>query len=261
MDTDPTKTLPSREELQAELLDVPEPPEQPEPVDEPGFEELVQLALRHAKGRRGGDLVSVILIGSGARRSVTAHSDIDLIALVKGQADAHEIVRVAARLADIRYYGHRDLEDELAYSPRLPPLLRKSRILFDHDAIGAKLIDRANQRFRQGPAPSSVNEQIRLKAQCLHWLGKAQDLADKPATANYLMMMFFDEYSNAFFRLKGLWLTPPADLLRFISSRDQSLGELVGKFLTAGTLPERLNIGRDLADLLFREVPNPARID
>jgi len=261
MDTDQTKTLPSREELQAELLDVPEPPDQPEPVNEPVFEELVQLALRHAKGRRGGDLVSVILIGSGARRSVTAHSDIDLIALVKGQADAHEIVRVAARLADIRYYGYRELEDELSFSPRLPPLLRKSRILFDHDAIGAKLIDRANQRFRQGPPPSSVNEQIRLKAQCLHWLGKAQDLADKPAAANYLMMLFFDEYMNAFFRLKGLWLTAPADLVRFISSRDQALGELVGRFLTSATLPERLNIGRDLADLLFREVPNPARID
>lgn len=261
MDIDQTKALPSREELQAELLAVPEPPEQPEAVNEPGFEELVQLALRHAKGRRGGDLVSVILVGSGARRSVTAHSDIDLIALVKGQADAHEIVRVAARLADIRYHGHRELEDELSYSPRLPPLLRKGRILFDHDAIGAKLIERANQRFRQGPPPASVNEQIRLKAQCLHWLGKAQDLADKPTTANYLMMMFFDDCTNAFFRLKGLWLTAPADLVRFIASRDQALGELVGRFLTASTLPERLNFGRDLADLLFREVPNPARID
>lgn len=75
------------------------------------------------------------------------------------------------------------------------------------------------------------------------------------------MMMFFDDCTNAFFRLKGLWLTAPADLVRFIASRDQALGELVGRFLTASTLPERLNFGRDLADLLFREVPNPARID
>jgi len=261
METDRTPTVPTREELQAELVDVPEPPEQPEPINEPGYEEIVNVALRHVKGRRGGDLVSVILVGSGARRAVTAHSDVDLIALVKGQADGHEIVRVADRLADIRYHGHKDVEDELPYSSRLPSLLRKGRILFDHDAIGAKLIERANQRFRQGPPPASMNEQIRLKAQCLHWLGKAQDLADKPAAAQYLLTLFFEDYVNALFRMKGLWLTAPADIPRFIASRDATLGDLAGRFLTAGTLPERLNFGRDLSDLLFKDVPNPARID
>jgi hypothetical protein len=39
------------------------------------------------------------------------------------------------------------------------------------------------------------------------------------------------------------------------------LGDLAGRFLTAATLPERLNFGRDLADTLFKDVPNPARID
>ena len=261
MDTEQTQATPSREELQAELLDVPEPPEQPEPVNEPGYEHIVNIALRHVRGRRGGDLVSVILVGSGARRAITAHSDVDLIALVKGHADMHEIVRVADRFADIRYYGHKELEDELPYSPRLPSLLRKGRLLFDHEAIGAKLIDRAGQRFRQGPPPANMNEQIRLKAQCLHWLGKAQDLGDKPATANYLLTLFFDDYVNAFFRLKGLWLTAPADILRFIASRDATLGELAEHFMTATSLAERLNFGRDLADLLFKEIPNPARID
>jgi len=261
MDAEQTGTVPSREELQAELVEIPEPPEQPEPINEPAFEDVVNVALRHVRGRRGGDLVSVLLVGSGARRAVTAHSDVDLIALVKGQADGHEIVRVADRLADIRYYGHKDVEDELPYSPRLPSLLRKGRILFDHEAIGAKLIERANQRFRQGPPPAGMNEQIRLKAQCLHWLGKAQDLADKPATANYLLTLFFDDYVNAFFRLKGLWLTAPADIPRFVLSRDATLGELAGRFLNAASLPERLNLGRDLTDLLFKDVPNPARID
>jgi predicted nucleotidyltransferase len=261
MDTNQTQTVPTREELQAELAEVPEPPEQPEAINEPGFEEIVNVALRHVKGRRGGDLVSVILVGSGARRTITAHSDVDLIALVKGQADGHEIVRIADRLADIRYHGHKEVEDELPYSPRLPSLLRKGRLLFDHDAIGAKLIERANQRFRQGPPPASMNEQIRLKAHCQHWLGKAQDLADKPATANYLLTLFFEDYVNAFFRLKGLWLTAPADLPRFITSRDATLGEMVGRFLIAASLAERLNLGRDLTNLLFKDVPNPARID
>jgi hypothetical protein len=186
---------------------------------------------------------------------------VDLIVLVKGQADAHEIVRVADRMADIRYWGHKEVEEDLSYSPRLPSLLRKARILHDHDAIGAKLIERASHRFRQGPPPANMNEQIRLKAACFHWLGKAQDVADKPATAHYLLMNFFEDFVAAFFRLRGLWLTAPVDVPRFISSRDAALGDLAEHFLVATTLPERLNCGRDMVNLLFKDVPNPARID
>ncbi|WP_455243431.1 hypothetical protein [Petrachloros mirabilis] len=261
MNTDGTETLPSKEELQAELLPVPELPEQPEPPNEPAYEEIITAALKYVRGRRGGDMVSVLLVGSGARRAVTAHSDVDLVVLVKGQADSHEIVRVADRMADIRYWGHKETEDELAYSPRLPSLLRKARILHDHDGIGAKLIERANHRFRQGPPPANMNEQIRLKAQCFHWLGKAQDLADKPATAQYLLSIFFEDVVHAFFRLRGLWMTAPVDVPRFIASRDTTIGELAHNFLVAPTLPERLNFGRDMANLLFKDVPNPARID
>jgi hypothetical protein len=106
-----------------------------------------------------------------------------------------------------------------------------------------------------------MNEQIRMKSGCLHWLGKAQDMADKPATANYLLMLFFDDFVNAFFLLRGLWLTAPVDVPRFITSRDAVLGDLAGRFLTASTLAERLNCARDLVPLLFKDVPNPARID
>ena len=261
MDAEGTHTLPTKDELQSELVPVPEPLEPPEPPNEPAYEEVVGLALRHARGRRGGDLVSVLLVGSGARRAVTAHSDIDLVVLVKGQADSHEIVRVADRTADIRYWGHKEVEEELVYSTRLPSLLRKARILHDHDAIGAKLIERASHRFRQGPASANMNEQIRLKAECFHWLGKAQDMADKPATAQFLLMNFFEDITNAFFRLRGLWLTAPIDVPRFIASRDAALGELASHFLIATTLPERLNCGRDMVNLLFKDVPNPARID
>ncbi|HEY6263032.1 MAG TPA: hypothetical protein VIW47_15655 [Nitrospiraceae bacterium] len=261
MDSSAAHPIPTSEELKAELLAMPEPPEQPDPIDEPGFEELVAIAVRHVRGRRGGDLVSVILVGSSVRRAITTHSDIDLIALVKGQADGHEIVRVVDRLTDIRYRGHQEFEEDLACSPRLPSLLRKARILFDHDSIGARLIERANQRFRQGPPSVSINEQIRMKAECFHWLGKARDLADKPATAQYLLSIFFDDVINSFFRLRGFWLTAPSDVPRFIASRDAELGGLVARFLTASALPERLNFGRDLADTLFKDVPNPARID
>jgi hypothetical protein len=100
-----------------------------------------------------------------------------------------------------------------------------------------------------------------MKAECFHSLGKARDLADKPATAQYLLWIFFDDVVNAFFRLRGFWLTSPGDVLKFIASRDAGLGDLAGRFLTAATLPERLNFGRDIADTLFKDVPNPARID
>ena len=56
-------------------------------------------------------------------------------------------------------------------------------------------------------------------------------------------------------------LTAPVDVPRFISSRDGVLGDLADHFLVASTLPERLNCGRDMANLLFKDVPNPARID
>ena len=191
MNGDGTHTLPTKEELQSELAPVPEPLEPPEPPNEPAYEEIVNLALRHAKGRRGGDLVSVLLVGSGARRAVTTHSDVDLVVLVKGQADAHEIVRVADRMADIRYWGHKEVEEELSYSARLPSLLRKARILHDHDAIGAKLIERANHRFRQGPSPANMNEQIRLKAACFHWLGKAQDRGGQAGDGSLSVDEFF----------------------------------------------------------------------
>ncbi|MGQ0694704.1 MAG: nucleotidyltransferase domain-containing protein [Nitrospiraceae bacterium] len=256
-----TTSTPTREELNAELLAVPEPPEQPETPHPPGFEESIEIALRHVKGRRGGDLVGVILVGSGARRAVTPHSDIDLIALVKGEADSREILRVGERLADIRYHGHKAVEDDLACSLRLPPLLRKGRTLYDHDGISAALIEKANQRFRQGPPPARMNEQIQMKAECYHWLGKAQDFVEKPGTAQYLLTLFYEECVLAFFRLRGFWLTAPVDIHRFMHSREPALADLAGQFLTATTVTDRLNFGRQFADLLFRDVPNPARID
>ena len=51
MDAEGTNTLPTKEELQSELVPLPELPEPPEPPNEPAYEEIVGLALRHAKGR------------------------------------------------------------------------------------------------------------------------------------------------------------------------------------------------------------------
>ncbi len=252
---------PTRAELQAELLDIPEPPEQPEALEPPPVDHVLAGALRHVRGARGGDLLAVILVGSGARRALTPHSDIDLIAVIKGEEEREEIIRIADRVVEIRYRGQRAVEQELPYAPRLPPLLRKGRVLFEHEAAGTKLIDKAAQRFRQGPVPANLNEKIRLKAQSLHWLGKAEDVKDQPPAAQYLLGIFLEDFVHAFFRLRGLWLTSPADTIRFISSRDSVIGDLLAHFTTTPTLEARLDLAHQLTDLLFKEIPKPPRVD
>ncbi len=257
-----TSPSPSREELNAELLPVPEPPEEPPTPEPPGTDKIIAHAVGHVRGKRGGDLVAVLLVGSGARRALTPHSDLDLIVLVKGSDEGQDIIRIADRHIDIRYRSVESVEDELAHSLRLAPLLRKARVLFEHEAAGTMLIDRAQQRFRKGPPQAGMHEKIRLKAACLHWLGKAEDLlGSQPATAEYLLATFFEELLLAFFRIRGLWLTAPVDMMRFAASRDTAIGELLERFQGATTTAARLDAGRQLAQQLFRDVPNPQRVD
>ncbi|GKS58549.1 hypothetical protein YTPLAS18_20760 [Nitrospira sp.] len=253
--------VPSREELNAELLPVPESPDSPEPVEPPGFDDVIAAAVRYVKGKRGGDLVAVLLVGSAARRMITPHSDLDLIVVVKADDVREELIRVNDRTIDIRYSGHQIVEEDLRASLRLPPLLRKARVLFEHDGVGTRLVETANDRFRQGPPRPSMYEQIRLKNECLHYLGKAEDLQRKSATSHYLLSLFFDHYLTTYYRLRGLWPSAPADMLRFLNSRDPAVGGLLDRFQQAGTLSERLDIGRQLTDVLLKDVPLPARID
>jgi len=93
--SDVRSDLPSREELLAELLPMPEPPDQPPIPEPPDTERIISEALAYIRGKRWADLVSVILVGSGSRRSLTSHSDLNVIALVKGQDEGEEIVRIA----------------------------------------------------------------------------------------------------------------------------------------------------------------------
>ncbi|MFQ5991079.1 MAG: hypothetical protein ACE5NA_01465 [Nitrospiraceae bacterium] len=249
------------EELKAELLAVPEAPEPPKPVEPLTVEQVLSHALRYVRGKRGGDLLAVILVGSAARRSMTEHSDLDLIAVITGQDEGQEVIRVADRLIEVRYRWQKAVEEELQYVPRLPPLLRKGRVLFEHEGVGMRLLDKAQQRFRQGPPPVKLNEKIRLRADCLHWLGKAEDLIQRPATAQYLLGHFLEELLQTYFHLRGFWLTSPAEMLPFLTARDAKLGEMLDRFMTAPSVPDKLAIGHQLADYVFRDIPSPQRID
>jgi predicted nucleotidyltransferase len=261
VDNEPRVEGPSREELEAELLDIPELPEEIRRPEPPGIEQILNQALSYVRAKRGGDLLAVILVGSGTRRSLTPHSDLDLIVLIKGQDEGQEIVRISDRFLDIRYRSHQAVEQELIQAPRLPPLLRKGRVLFEHETAATRLLEKAHQRFRQGPPPATLNEKIRLKTECLHWLGKAEDLAHHPATAQYLLGIFLEDLLQAFFRMRRLWLTAPADMLRFVSSRDRAIGDLLERFVTVASLQERLGLARELVDLVFKDIPIPPRVD
>ncbi|MSQ77200.1 MAG: hypothetical protein EXR97_01930 [Nitrospiraceae bacterium] len=256
-----TQTPPTREELNAELLPVPEPPELPPTPEPPGTDKIIEHALGHVRGKRGGDLLAVLLAGSGARRALTTHSDLDFIVLVKGHDEGQDMLRIADRLVDIRYWSAQAVEEELSHSTRLPPLLRKARVLFELDVVGTRLIDKAQQRFRQGPPQAGMHEKIKLKAECLHWLGKAEDLMSQPATAEYLLATFFEELLQAFFRVRGLWLTAPVDMMRFAATRDGAFGNLLDRFQGAPTTAARLDVARQLAQQLFKDIPNPQRVD
>lgn len=257
-----THAPPTREELNAELLPVPEPPEMPPTPEPPGTDNIITHALGHVRGKRGGDLLAVLLAGSGARRALTAHSDLDFIVLVKGHDEGQDILRIADRLVDIRYWSAEAVEEDLSHSLRLPPLLKKARVLFELDAVGSKLLDKAQQRFRQGPPQAGMHEKIRLKAECLHWLGKAEDLTgSQPATVEYLLATFFEELLQAFFRIHGLWPTAPVDMIRFAASRDGAFGNLLERFQGAPTTVARLDAARQLAQQLFNDIPNPQRVD
>lgn len=258
-ETDPA--LPTREALQAELLPVPEAPPPPEPILPPDIDAIIEVALRHVRGKRGGDLVAILLVGSGARRALTPHSDLDLIALVKTKPEGEEIVRVSDRLVDIRYRELKAVEEELPYTPRLPGLLRKARVLYEVDGVASKLRDKAQQCFRQGVPAPSLNERIRLKADCFHWLGKAEDLKNDLPAAQYVFNVFLDSALHAFLRLRGFWPTAPAETVRFVASRDPAFGEILEQAITSSPFEARLAAGYKLAAQLFQDVPNPQRID
>ena len=189
------------------------------------------------------------------------HSDINLMVLVRGTESRHEVVRIQDRIVEIRYFGLGSAEEQLKMSLRLPATLRKARVLFEFEAAGSHFLEQAHARFRQGTPPLTIHEKIRIRADALHWLGKAEDHVEQPAMAHYLFSIYLDECMNAFYYLRGFWLPSAKESLRFLSQRDPALGDLLQQALVTPQLPLRLEVGRRIAEHLFKEIPTPARID
>lgn len=238
----------------------PAPPPPPEAFESP-IEDILAKAVRYIKAKRGGDLAAILLTGSAARNALTAHSDVDLVVLVRGSEGSHELVRVLDRIVEIRYLGLESADDQVRTSPRLPIILRKARVLFELDAEGAHLLEQARVRFRQGPPPTTIHEKIRLRTESLHWLGKVEDHQSHPTLARYLFSIYLDVCVSAFYRLRGLWPASPVDSLGFISQRDRALSDLLQEALSTPDPAAQVAVGRRIADRLFGDVPAPARID
>lgn len=227
----------------------------------PEIEQILAKAVRHVRAKRGGDLAAIILAGSAARDTLMPHSDVDLLVLVLGKDNSHELVRVLTRNVDIRYLGVSVAEEQVQTSPRLPIILRKAQVLFELESAGSQLLHKAHARFRQGPHPLTIHEKIRLRTEALHWLGKAEDRQAEPAIARHLLSIFLDESISAFYQLRGFWPASPVEHLRFIAQRDSALGDLLKQALSATDPADQLAAARHIADHLFKDIPSPARID
>jgi predicted nucleotidyltransferase len=237
------------------------PPAGRPPSSPPELEQVTAKAVRYIKAKRGGDLAAILLTGSATRQMLMPHSDVNLMVLVRGTEGRHELVRIQDRLVEIRYLGLATADEQLKASLRLPATLRKARVLFEFEAAGSHYLEQAQTRFRQGTPSLTLHEKIRVRADALHWLGKADDHREHPAMAQYLFSIYLDECINAFYYLRGFWLPSAQESLRFIGQRDPSLEDLLHQALVAPELPLRLELGRRIAQHLFKEIPSPARID
>jgi len=133
--------------LPNDVTDEASAPAQTAPV--PEIEQILAKAVRHVRAKRGGDLAAIILAGSAARDALMPHSDVDLLVLVLGKDNSHELVRVLTRNVDIRYLGVSVAEEQVQTSPRLPIILRRAQVLFELEAAGVPAP-------AQGPRPVSA---------------------------------------------------------------------------------------------------------
>ena len=232
-------------------------------ADEVGDElnDILPIAIRHVKAKRGGDLLGIIMpaVDSHARSKRRGKSS--LLVIVKGDERDAQWIRVKRHLIEISYRSQKEIEEELQTSLHLPPLLRKARVLFERDGVASKICDTIAKRFRHGPPHPSINEKIHLKAECYHWLGKIQEAADYPDRARYLLPAFIDQIVVAWFRLRGLWHVSVSEELQFILARDKAVGEGLRDIWNEHDMRKQIELAQRIAAHVLKDVPWPARID
>lgn len=223
--------------------------------------EVLPIAMRHVKAKRGGDLLGIIMPAVDSDARSKRKGKLSLLVIIKGEERAAQWIRVKRHLIEISYRGQKAFEEELQTSLHIPPLLRKARVLFERDGVASKICDMTGKRFRQGPPYPSINEKIHLKAECYHWLGKIQEAAEHPDRARYILPAFLDQIVASWFRLRGLWHVSVSEELQFISARDKALGEGLRDIWNENDIRKQIALAQRIAAHVLKDVPWPARID
>jgi len=223
--------------------------------------ELLPIAIRHIKAKRGGDLLGIIMPALDPDARSKRKGKISLLVIIKGEERDAQWIRVKRHLIEISYRGQKGFEEDLQVSLHIPPLLRKARVLFERDGIASRICDMTGKRFRHGPPHPSINEKIHLKAECYHWLGKIQEVTDHPDRARYILPAFLDQVVASWFRLHGLWQVSASEELQFISARDKALGVGLRDILTEHDMRKQVALAQRIAGHVLKDVPWPARID
>ena len=223
--------------------------------------EILPIAIRHVKAKRGGDLLGIIMPAGDPDVRSKRKGKLSLLVIIKGEERDAQWIRVKRHLIEISYRGQKGFEEEIQTSLHLPPLLRKARVLFERDSVASKICDMTAKRFRQGPPYPSINEKIHLKAECYHWLGKIQETTDRPDRARYILPAFVDQIVVSWFRLRGLWHVSVTEELQFISARDKALGEGLRDIWNKNDVMKQIALAQRIAAHVLKDVPWPARID
>src|SRR5437667_294915 len=135
----------------------------PAPAKDDSVSESAQViakAVRYVKAKRGGDLAAVILAGSAARDAMTSHSDVDLLVLVLGADNSHELVRVLSRIVELRYLGASGVEHLRFISQRdhvMGEFLQQAFTATDLADQLATARHIADHLFKDIPAPARID--------------------------------------------------------------------------------------------------------
>ncbi len=223
--------------------------------------DILPILLRHVKGKRGGDLLGLMMPVIDFDHNSKRRGKLVVFAIIKGEEQDLEWVRIKRRLLEISYRNQKSIEDDLTNSLSMAPFLRKAKVLFERDGISSKICEMAGKRFKQGPPHTSINERIMLKAECYHWVGKMQELTDSPDRAKFVLPSFVEQLIVAWFRLRGLWYVSSSEEFQFIFSRDRVFAEGLRDIWNEEDLKEQLELLQRLASHVLKDIPWPARID
>ena len=223
--------------------------------------EILPIAMRYVKAKRGGDMLGIILPTLDPDTRSRRKGKLSLLVIIKGEERNAQWIRVKRHMIQIFYRGQKGFEEEVQTSLSIPPLLRKARVLFERDGVASKICDMAAKRFRQGPPSPSINEKIHLKAECYHWLGKIQEATDHPDRARYILPAFIDQIVVSWFRLRGLWQVSASAELQFILTRDKATGEGLRDIWKGNDIRKQIELAQQIAAHVLKDVPWPARID